>query len=505
MDFTAYAPISATNQWNAILPEIYLGCLAIILLFADLLRPESRKLTARLAFWGQALLLAVLLWRWWAVPAAGGEPRIVFAGMLAQTRLGDLMRIFFVGVSLVVSHLGAIHLERRPLAKVEFQHILLVLTAGFMLLVQSNHFIGFFVVLETITIGFYILTAYARNSSASLEAGLKYLVTGALSSAILLFGIVLLYGAAGNPLLPLAAADPLHFGELGAFIGGADATQRNAGNLLVLSGAALVLCGVAFKIGVVPFQIWIPDVYQGAPTPVTALLAVSSKAAGFIVLYLLLSGPFAALQEVLVPLLAMVAGLTMIFGNIAALGQRNVKRLLGMSGVAHAGILLLGMLAALSVPWGFSAVLFYLFVYAAGSLAVFAVMTQLAPAEDADQDLDLSDGLLRRQPFLGGVLLVGIGSLAGIPPLAGFIAKLLIFIAAFQAGLYWLLALALGGVVVSIYYYFSWIRVAVTENPFIEEKDRAPVVATGLDARIVLAVLTAITLSLGLYQGWLGL
>jgi NADH-quinone oxidoreductase subunit N len=225
-------------------------------------------------------------------------------------------------------------------------------------------------------------------------------------------------------------------------------------------GVVFVLCGVAFKVGAVPFQIWIPDVYQGAPTPVTAFLAVASKAAGVSVLMLLVRGPFSPLSNIVVPLLAVMTAATIIFGNVAALGQQNVKRLMGLSGVSHAGFLMLGVIASTTVPAAVNAVYFYLFAYLLASFAVFAVMTHVAGVDDADQQLDYYGDLAKEYPFLAGVLAVGLGSLAGIPPLAGFIGKLFVFVAAYKAGLYWLLAVAIAGVVVSIYYYFGWIKAA---------------------------------------------
>ena len=379
---------------------------------------------------------------------------------------------------------------------------MLVVTATFMVLVQSHHFLMLFVALETLTIGFYILVAYKRDGRPSLEAGLKYLIMAAFSSGMLLFGIAMLYGAASNPGLPGAAASPLNFSSLGAFISASSEFYNNSQNLLVLFGAVLVLAGICFKIGVVPFQIWVPDVYQGAPTPVTAFLAVASKAAGFYLLYLLLHGPFSSLEHLTVPVLTVVAIATLLFGNLAALGQNNVKRVMGMSGVAHAGILLMGLLASLRVEWAIVAVLFYLVTYALASFGVFEVMAHVADSADSDQKLEDYDDLLKKQPYLGAVLLVSLGSLAGIPPLAGFVAKLLIFIAAFQAGLYWMLGVALVGVVISIYYYFGWMRAAVMSNPFLEDSARREIAAPGLGARVAMGLLVAATLLLGFYQGF---
>lgn len=501
MDAEVLQRIVATNQWGAIWPEILLGCLAVVLLFVDLLTRSKGQITARIAVWSQVILLVFLLGRFFIGTASGELGSQYFSGMVLQTASTEWARLFFLFASICVCHIGGVYLASRNLAKVEFYHVVMIVAAGMMLLSQVNDFLLFFVVLETVTIGFYILVAYARTSRFSLEAGLKYLVMAAFSSAIMLFGIVLLYGVAGNPNLPMTASMPLNFDQLAAFIAAEDGGVANRGNLMVAVGAALVLIGVAFKIGAVPFQIWVPDVYQGAPTPVTAFLAVASKAAGFIVLFLLLRGPFADLDYLWVPLLTVVAVLTLIFGNVAALGQRNVKRIMGMSGVAHAGVLLLGVLASQKVDWAFQAVWFYLFVYALASFAVFTVMAHVAPKEDSDQSLERYDNLIRKQPLLGSVLIIGIGSLAGIPPLAGFVAKLLIFVAAFQAELYTLLGVALLGVVLSIYYYFSWIRAAVMKHPFVEESESAEVLAPAFASKAFMILLATGTIIFGLYQG----
>lgn len=503
MDPDLLHSLSVTNRWEALLPEILLGVGAILLLFLDLLMPRSRPRLPAVSIALQLIAGLVLISS--MEVGNGGGTTVLFGGLLAQNATGDWMRLFLLASSIGVTHLGGLFLAGRNLVKVEFHHLVLVVTASFMVLVQSHHFLLLFVALETLTIGFYILVAYRRTSRLSLEAGLKYLIMGAFSSGMLLFGITLLYGAASNPGLPATAVNPLNFEQLGTFISASGEFYNNRTNFLVLFGAVLVLTGIAFKIGVVPFQIWIPDVYQGAPTPVTAFLAVSSKAAGFFLLYLLLQGPFAPLEFLVVPLLTVVAILTLVFGNIAALGQRNVKRVMGMSGVAHAGILLMGLLASLKVDWAFAAVLFYLVTYALASFGVFEVMAHLAGEEDSDQDLDHYDDLLKKEPFLGGTLLVGLGSLAGIPPLAGFIAKLLLFYAAFQAGMYAVLGVALLGVVISIYYYFSWMRAAVTHNPFLEDEETPPLPTPrvpALGARLLMGLLTAGSIILGLYQGF---
>ncbi|MGB0272346.1 MAG: NADH-quinone oxidoreductase subunit N [Opitutales bacterium] len=487
---------TASNDWLAILPEVLLALLALALLLAEMILPkEQRGWIFRISIVGQLSLLA------WIVGTCGGScgasSGALFGGLIQQTDTVQWMRGFFVLSALLVTYLGQIYLSKHTLARTEFYHLVLIVAAGMMLLVQSSHFVMLFVALETVTVAFYVLVAYGRTSSLSLEAGLKYLILGAMSSAILLFGIVLLYGVAGNPGLEGATGDGLNFTQLQAFI------ELNAANLLVQLGALLVLAGIFFKIGAVPFQIWVPDVYQGAPTPVTAYLAVASKAAGFSVLLVLVNGPFVPLRDLLIPVLSVIAGVTILFGNIAATCQRNVKRLMGLSGIAHAGYLLVGVVASLTIPWAYEAVLFYLFAYLVASFAVFGVMSVAAGKVDANQELDDYRSFARAQPFLGGVLAVGVGSLAGIPPLGGFIGKLFLFVAAFQAGLYGLLGVAILGVVISIYYYFSWVREA-----FFSDAGADPVQpSAGLPVqdRIVLGSLVVATVLIGIYPSVLPL
>ena len=439
-----------TNQWSAILPEVMLGVFTLALLGAEMALPKNKQtLIPRLAIWGQVIVLLVVIgYTVWC----NVEESEYFSGLIIQNDITQIMRAFFLVSSIVVCYLGQIYLSKQSLPKTEFYALVLIIAAAMMLLIQSANFVMLFAALETVTVAFYVLVAYSRTSQFSLESGLKYLILGALSSGILLFGIVLLYGIAGSPELMGSSRDSLNYNELANFI------TLNTNNMIVKIGALLVVAGICFKIGAVPFQIWVPDVYQGAPTPVTAYLAVASKAAGFIILMQLLHGPFIALKEFIVPVLSVIAAATILFGNVAAVTQRNVKRLMGLSGIAHAGYLLVGVIASLFVPWAVYAVIFYLVTYLLASFAVFGVMSLAANADDANQELDYYENFARKRPFLGGVLVCGLGSLAGIPPLGGFIGKLFVFVAALQAGLYGLLGISVLGVVVSIYYYFGWIR-----------------------------------------------
>lgn len=483
-----------TNQWSVILPEIMLAVLALGLLGAEMALPKNKQLIPRLAIFGQVSVLFVVCGgvAWCNV----GENQY-FSGLIVQNDVTQIMRAFFLVSSIVVCYLGQIYLSKQSLPKTEFYALVLIIAAAMMLLVQSANFVMLFVALETVTVAFYVLVAYCRTSQFSLESGLKYLILGALSSGILLFGIVLLYGIAGSPELVGSSRDSLNYNELAKFISLNTDNLLGAHNMIVKLGALLVVAGICFKIGAVPFQIWVPDVYQGAPTPVTAYLAVASKAAGFIVLIQLLHGPFIALKEFLVPVLSVIAGLTILFGNVAAVTQRKVKRLMGLSGIAHAGYLLVGVIASLYVSWAIYAVIFYLVTYLLASFAVFGVMSLVAGPDDAKQELAHYENFARKRPFLSGILVCGLGSLAGIPPLGGFIGKLFLFVAAFQAGLYGLLGISVLGVVISIYYYFGWIRECYFSAPSTEVLDGTSCGAT-LSDRVLLGALVVATLVIGL-------
>lgn len=488
--------IAATNDWMVILPEILLAVLALGLLLVELFVPSNKKMVPRVSMLGQGVILIVMLMGGCCGLAPVGQSN--FGGLIMANEWTYSMRLFFGVSALLVTYLGTVFFAKQLLARAEFYHLVLLVAASLMLLVQSSNFVMLFIALETATVAFYVLVAYRRNSALSLEAGIKYLLLGALSSSILLFGIVLLYGVAGNPALSGSTSDALNFSELAGFI------TSNPENPLVLTGALLVIAGICFKIGAVPFQIWVPDVYQGAPTPVTAYLSVASKAAGFIVLLNLLHGPFLALQGFLIPIVSVIAGLSILYGNLAAIVQVNLKRMLGLSGIAHAGYLLMGVVAAYSVDWATQAILFYLVAYLLASFVVFIVMSLSFNGDDAEATLEDYRDFARQQPFLGGALTVGLGSLAGIPPLGGFIAKLFLFIAVFQAGLYSLLAVAIIGVVISIYYYFGWMRVAYFSTSANDETDSFPA-PVDIKARSVLLILLGATVLLGVFPAAIGI
>ncbi len=510
----AFLNFSNENLWSEIWPELSLAMAALFILGMDLFRKpgSSPLLCGRVAIAFQFFLLIFhifdyLVWH-------HTFDRDTFSGMLMQGIQGDVMRSFFLLSSLLVSILGHHYLKNRTLRAGEFHHLTMLATAGLMLLVQSSHFLMLFVALETVAICFYTLVAYNRNSEKSLEAGIKYLIFGALSSSLLLFGIVLIYGVGSNPEYwgavyeGFESQDPLGFRYIGNLL------EANPEHLLLRAGVVLIVAGIAFKIGAAPFQIWVPDVYHGSPMPITAFLAVSSKAAGFFVLLNLVNGPFLGMSEFLLPLLGFVATFTIFFGNLAACAQQNLKRMLGLSGVAHAGYLLVAIMASMQFPgdsdravW---VLFFYLFTYLLASFAVFGVMGLAKLNDESDHNLSVYEDLTNKHPWMAFVLVSGIASLAGIPPFAGFIGKLLLFSIAYEAKLYLSLTAMVIGVAISIYYYFGWIREVVFQpkpsfSDHVEKKEDPWINLPSMGIlKLFLISLAVSSLVLGIWQGPFG-
>jgi NADH-quinone oxidoreductase subunit N len=347
---------------------------------------------------------------------------------------------------------------------------------------SANNFAMLFVSIELITVTFYVLVSFQRGRLVSLEAGVKYLILGALSSAFMVYGIALVWGTTGK----------LNFNELALVAG------QFAGNKIFLLGMVLVLAGLGFKIAAFPFQIWAPDVYQGAPTPTTAFLAVGSKAAGFVLLLRVLFTAIPGVSAHWANPLIIISGITILYGNLCALPQRNLKRLLGYSSIAHAGYLLLGV-AALSAS-GQAAILYYLGGYLFTVLGAFTVICLVMRHLD-NEDISTLAGLNQRSPLLATTLTLAMVSLAGIPPLAGFFGKFLLLKAVIEQGAtnpgYYCLAFtALAGVVMSLYYYGGVIRAIYWSQD--APADLSPILLSG-PAKVTIAICIAGMFWIGLF------
>ncbi|HEY5233014.1 MAG TPA: NADH-quinone oxidoreductase subunit N [Verrucomicrobiae bacterium] len=422
--------------------ELCVIALGVVLMLADFWVPAGRK--KFLAYAAAAALGGLLI-----VSFSGDGICSVFGtafhGSFIEDPLALFFKRFFLVAAILVLFLSA-EFSDRLVGVSEYYSLILFALAGMLFAASSNDFAMLFVSIELITITFYVLTSFQRGRLVSLEAGVKYLILGALSSAFLVFGIALVWGTTGK----------LNFNDL------AQVSGQFLGNKIFLFGVLFVMAGLGFKIAAFPFQIWVPDVYQGAPTPTTAFLAVGSKAAGFVLLVRVL---FVALPDVTkhwADLLIVISAITILYGNLCAIPQRNLKRLLGYSGIAHAGYLLLGV-AALSAS-GNAALLYYLAGYLFTVIAAFTVIA-LVMRHLQNEDISALAGLNRRSPLLATTMTLAMMSLAGIPPLAGFFGKFLLFKAVIQAaqtthnhGYYCLVFTALAGVIISLYYYFGVVR-----------------------------------------------
>jgi NADH-quinone oxidoreductase subunit N len=414
----------------------------------------------------------------------------LFGGMLVITPLTSLFKIICLGLALVTVSLA--RSEKSLHDPGEYLAMILLATVGLMLLVGSEELLMIFIGLELLGLSLYVMVAFDRTDVRSAEAGLKYFLFGSTSSAFTLFGISLIYGMSGSTGLAAIsnklAAAPLQ--------------------PLLAAGIIMTLIGFAFKIAAAPFHLWAPDAYQGAPIPSAAFIASGSKVASFVVLgkiVLMGFGPvhgnagWHAMVAGWSPLLAVLAALSILIGNLVALAQTNIRRLLAYSAVAHTGYTLVGLVAGSRD--GFSATLFYAAVYAITLIGAFGVVA-VVRRETGGDDLKDFSGLAGRAPLLAGCMAVFMLSLAGIPPLAGFFGKFYLFSAALRAGgnygLLWLVALALFGSFVSLYYYLIVLKAIFVDQPSLTTASSTARSTPDLLQRITVSVLAAAILLLGL-------
>src|SRR5580658_3580571 len=450
--------------------------LALAVLVIDLWTP--REVRHRLGYLAAAGLMVILLVN--LCGASAGAPTATgFSGMFVQDGLALFFKRLFLAIGILVVLMGVEFRDRIPMGQGEFFAIVLVSLAGMMFAASANDFVMVYVAMEMMSVSFYVLVSFQRSRSNSLEAGVKYLIMSALSAGVLVFGIALIFGSSGQTGFAAVAAE-------GA---------RLAQNKLFWLGALLVLLGLAFKISAFPMQMWAPDVYQGAPTPVTAFLAIGSKAAGFVLVLRVLFVAAPALAQHWSLLFTWTAALTILYGNLCAIPQRSLKRLLGYSSIANAGYLLLGV-SALNAA-GSVAVLYYLAGYAFTLAVVFMVLCLVSPEND---DIGVLAGLNRRSPLLALAMTLAMVSLAGLPPLAGFFGKLLLFKAILahatvERTYLWLALVAIAGVVISIYYYFGVIRAVYWSEA---GPDMSPITVSW-PMKLSVGVCTAAMLYLGIF------
>jgi NADH-quinone oxidoreductase subunit N len=423
------------NDLMTILPLVILAGWGVLLLLVDLWVPRQRKaITAALAAAGLALTLGFSL-------ARGGQTLTAFNGMVAVDGFAVFLDVIFLASGLIGVALAYNYLKRMGIERGEYYALLLFTVTGMMLMTYAYDLIIVFLALELLSLPLYVLAGFVRLQLESEEAALKYFLMGAFSSGFVLYGIALLFGATAHTDL----------------VGIVAAVRDNTADLpLLLVGAALLLVGFAFKSAVVPFHMWTPDVYHGAPSPATAFMSVGAKAAGFAALMRVFVVAFPVLAPDLTPVLWALAALTMVVGNLVAIAQNNIKRLLAYSSIAHSGYLLMAF-----VPYGqgkvlsdtIAAMLFYLVAYSLATLGAWAVIIAFEKAEGRGLNLADYAGLGHRYPWLGLAMTVFMFSFIGVPVTLGFWGKYYLFRTALEGGFAGLALVGLLASLISAYYY----------------------------------------------------
>lgn len=463
------------NDILIMLPEFFLVAAACVLLLADAFMKPAERIYLHWLSIGVLVVTGYLVLRY--QPAS---PVTAFHGMFIRDGLSEILKLFALLSTILVFIYGRPYLVDRKLFVGEFYTLMLFAVIGVMLLVSAGNLVMVYLGLELLTLSSYALVALNRDSSLSSEAAIKYFVLGALSSGLLLYGMSMVYGATGT--LDLVQ---LH-----------DAVPHSAMPHLLVFGLVFMVIGVSFKLGVAPFHMWIPDVYEGSPTAVTAFISSASKLAAFGMAFRLLAtgmGDFAQHWQIM---LAALAVLSLAIGNVVAIVQSNLKRLLAYSTISHMGYLLLGLVNA--GPEGYSAAMFYAVSYALMSTAAFGVILALSRAGFECENIDDFKGLNQRAPWMAFLMMLSLFSLAGVPPMFGFFAKLLVLQAAIHANMLWLAIVGAVFAIIGLYYYLRVVKVMYFDKPEVGTEVR---LQPDFTLRVVLSLNALVLLALGLYWG----
>ncbi len=432
------------DNLELIIPELFLFAWALVVLMLDLFsKKRSVEVPAYASMFGLVVtgFLLVIFQR------QGGS---LWNDMFAADGFAFMFKIVFLGAAFFAIGISFGVVGRMTHHRGEYFALILFSTVGMMFLASAKELITLYIGLELTTIPLFVLAAYMKTNRGSAEAGLKYMVIGAASSALLLYGLSIIYGLTGaTSLYQVTINLSIHWLAYG-----------DVGPAFTMA-MILIMAGLLFKLAIVPFHMWAPDVYEGSPTPITAFLSVASKGAGLAAVVRIFVGMLIAFNtDIMAPrdwghMVAFLAAITMIVGNVVAIRQTNIKRLLAYSSIAQAGYILLGVVAA--TPTGVASISFYIFAYLFANMGAFAVITIFSDRTGSEQIADYA-GFAKSSPVLAAALSVFLLSLAGIPPLAGFLAKYYVFAAAVQAGYTWLVILAVLTTVIALYYYANVIR-----------------------------------------------
>ena len=464
------------NDLLVMLPELYLTGAACVLLLVDaFLRDEQRDATHWMSI--VVLLIGIYL-------VIFGQPlgtATAFGGMFVRDTMAEILKIFVLGATVIVFVMSRPYLRDRGLMRGEFYTLMLFAVIGQMLLISAGNLVSLYLGLELYSLAAYALIAFNRDSRLSSEAAIKYFVLSALASGLLLYGMSMLYGATGSLSL--------------STIHGAASTTAHP-NLLRF-GLVFLVIGIGFKFGAAPFHMWIPDVYEGAPTPVVAFISSAPKLAAFAMAFRLLQSGMGTMSPDWRIMLAAIAVLSLAIGNIAAIAQTNLKRMLGYSTISHMGYLLLGLVQASGA--GYAAAMYYGISYALMSTAAFGIILLLARAGFECEMIDDLKGLNRRSPWFAGMMALAMFSLAGVPPLFGFFAKVMVLKAAIDGGMLWLAIVAIVFAIVGLFYYLRVVKVMYFDAP---QEDAPPLHAKNdFSMRWVLSANALALLALGFGSG----
>jgi len=452
-----------------LLPEIFLTLWLCVVLCLDFsLKRITHQQLAYLSIGGLGVTGLLLLGF-----DVAGTTGALFKNMFVLDRLALFFKILIVLASSLVLFISIDYVREFRFFRGEYYCMVVMSAIGMMFMASSNDLLSVFVTLEFSTFGFYVLVAYLRDDMRSSEAGLKFFILGVFAAGLLAYGISLVYGETGT----------LVFSDM----------SGNPGSYGLAIGFILIFAALGFKIGAVPFHAWIPDTYQGAPTPVTAFLSIAPKGAALAILIRMFYVALASFKPMWVLLFVIASIVSMTYGNIVAIAQKNIKRLLAYSGIAQIGTVLIGLAAG--TKQGSDAVMFYLLTYLFANLGAFAVIIAVGQFIKSDEIEDYN-GLNRRSPFLAAAMLLFLLSLAGVPPLAGFIGKLYLFVAAIEQELYTLLIVGLVNIVISMYYYLIVVKKMYINEP----TDPTPIIAS-TPIKVTVYVGIVGTLLLGIYPG----
>ena len=457
----------AASEFLPLIPELVLVGAAFALLMLDLFLNEKQRVVTHLLAVASLVLVAALL-----VAGTGGQGTVL-GGMFIRDNMADVLKIGTCVVSAIALLYGWPFLRERGLYKGEVSVLVLFAVAGMMLLVSAGSLVMVYLGLELLALCSYALVAIDRDSPLASEAAMKYFVLGALASGMLLYGMSLVYGASGSIDLATIAAHA------------AGAEQRT----MLLTGMAFMLAGIAFKFGAAPFHMWVPDVYQGAPTPITLFIGSAPKLAAFAMAMRLLEVGMGPLGDHWRPLLAILAALSLVIGNLVALAQTNLKRMLAYSTVSHVGFLFMGLAGGGAI--GYAAAMFYALGYTIMATAAFGAIILLSRRGfEADRIEDFK-GLNARDPWTAGLVLCVMASLAGVPPFLGFWSKLVVLRAAIEGGMLWLAIVGIVCAVIGAFYYLRVIKAMYFDEPVgepvVPRADRTLRVVFGVNALALLA------------------